>query len=155
VDARSDGGANISYSLAEEGELPSVFEGKVWFGSTEGLYVTAGLAIVFAAFCEMDGIASITSTVFTIIYVFVVVSHLRLADEVDGSRIILVLNLTVLIAVPCALLFFQWRTRPMTLCGAFAVLTGALVLAAILRHAGKRVMKIVHEIERQLSHYPR
>jgi amino acid transporter len=40
-------GANIVYSLAKEGELPEVFERKVWFKSTEGLYITTALGIIF------------------------------------------------------------------------------------------------------------
>ncbi|HIE37964.1 MAG TPA: amino acid permease, partial [Anaerolineae bacterium] len=55
------GGANIAYSLAKDGELPKIFERKVWFGSSEGLYITAGLGLLFALLFNIDGIASITS----------------------------------------------------------------------------------------------
>lgn len=144
------GGANISYSLAKNGELPEVFERKTWFGSVEGLYITAGLAIAFGVVFQMNGIASITSTIFTVIYLFVVVSHLRLVDEVGGSRVLLVLNLAVLVAVLAALLYFQWHSDPMALAGTGAILLGALVVEALFRYAGSRLFGLLHKIEQRL-----
>lgn len=42
INASIFGGANVAYSLAKDGELPRFFKRKVWFKSTEGLYITAG-----------------------------------------------------------------------------------------------------------------
>jgi len=78
------GGANVAYSLAKDGILPEVFERKVWFKSIEGLYFTAGLSLVFALFFNLGAIASITSTVFTVIYIFVLISHIKIHKEYGG-----------------------------------------------------------------------
>ena len=75
------GGANIAYSLAKDGELPRFFERKIWFKSTEGLYITAGLGLLFSLLFNLGDIATITSSVFTIVYIFVVVSHIRIRKE--------------------------------------------------------------------------
>src|SRR6056297_3351394 len=56
------GGANIAYSLAKDGELPDIFERKLWFKSTEGLFITAGLGLFLALFFNLSEIATITST---------------------------------------------------------------------------------------------
>jgi amino acid transporter len=93
------GGANIAYSLAKDGELPKFFERKIWFKSTEGLYITAGLGLLFALFFNLGAIASITSTIFTVIYIFVLVSHFKLRKEFGGKGFLILINLAILLAV--------------------------------------------------------
>jgi len=132
------GGANIAYALAKDGELPELFERKVWFGSAEGLYITAALAVAFALLFDMNGIASITSSVVTVIYIFVLVAHHRLADEVGGNRVALVVNLVVLVAVFAALLYFQYREDPMILVGTVVVLAAAVAVESVYRYWRKR-----------------
>jgi amino acid transporter len=132
------GGANIAYALAKDGELPEFFEHKVWFGSMEGLYITAALSIGFALLFDMNGIAAITSSVFTVIYIFVLLSHYRLAHEVGGNRLVLVLNVAVLIAVLGALLYYQGRDNPATLLAVLAVLVAAVVVEAVHRYGRNR-----------------
>ena len=102
------GGANISYSFAKKGELPKIFERKEWFGTTEGLYITAILGLLFALLFNIGGIAAITSTVFTVIYIFVIISHLKLFDEIGGNKILIFLNLSVISLVFILLIYFQW-----------------------------------------------
>jgi len=105
------GGANISYSFAKEGELPEIFERKEWFGTTEGLYITAILGLLFALLFNIGGIAAITSSVFTVIYIFVLVSHLKLLKEIGGSRLVVIINLTIVSIVFIMLLYFQWTDQ--------------------------------------------
>jgi amino acid transporter len=138
------GGANIAYSLAKDGELPAFFERKTWFGSAEGLYITAALGILFALLFQMTGIAFIISGIFTIIYIFVLISHLRLIDEVGGSRVLLICNLIVLAAVFAALLYYQFMTRAIVVLGIACVFAGALAVEAVFRYVGKRSFR-VHE----------
>ena len=102
------GGANISYSFAKEGELPEIFERKEWFGTNEGLYITAGLGMLFALLFNIGGVAAITSSVFTIIYIFVIISHIKLIKDIGGNSILLSLNLALISIVFLALLYYQW-----------------------------------------------
>jgi len=127
------GGANIAYSLAKEGELPEEFERKVWFGSTEGLFITAGLGLIFALFFDLHAIASITSTVFTIIYIFVLISHFKLSNIVGGNKLLILINLTVLFIVFGALLKYQWKTQINTFYTSIAILAGAILIEFIYR----------------------
>jgi amino acid transporter len=48
INATLYGGANVSYVFAKKGELPEIFERKVWFSEPEGLYITAFLSLLFA-----------------------------------------------------------------------------------------------------------
>ena len=105
------GGANIAYSLAKYGELPKFFERKIWFKSTEGLNITAGLGLLFALFFDLSTIASITSTIFTVIYIFVLISHLKLYKEFGGKKLLIIFNLMILLTVFIALMIYQWDSQ--------------------------------------------
>ncbi len=141
INATLYGGANISYSLAKDGELPEVFERKIWFKSHEGLYITSGLSLVFALLLNIDGVASITSTIFTIIYIFVLISHIRLSDEMGGNKYVLTFNLIILLAIFILLIYYQWQTNKTVLWVTIAVMAGSLGFEAIYRHFSKRTFK--------------
>jgi amino acid transporter len=138
------GGANISYSLAKNGELPDFFERKIWFKSVEGLYITAALSSAFALFFNMSGVASITSSIFTLIYIFVLISHFRLRKDVGGNKILLAFNTFLLIAIFLALLFFQFSSQKAAFFGTFAVIFGAVIIETSFRFLKKRSFS-VHE----------
>jgi len=82
INASIFGGANIAYSLAKDGELPRFFERKVWFKSTEGLFITAGLGLFFSLVFNLDEMATITSSVATVVYIAVVISHIKLRKKI-------------------------------------------------------------------------
>ncbi len=145
------GGANVSYALAKDGELPAVFERKVWFGSVEGLYITAALSIALAILVDVGGIAALNSTIFTSIYIFVLISHYRLARHVGGSRLLILINLAIISAVFCLLIFYQWQTDRTVLFLTIGTFTGALLLETVFRYMGKRILGIVKKIERDFS----
>ncbi|MCB9286584.1 MAG: amino acid permease [Lewinellaceae bacterium] len=133
------GGANIAYSLAKDGELPEFFERKVWFKSTEGLYITTGIGLLFALLFDLGDIATITSSVFTVLYLFVVISHIKLRKEYGGNIIVLSFNLLVLSAVFIALMRYQWRSHPAAFYGTLITFAGALIVEFLFRVARKRL----------------
>jgi len=111
INASIYGGANVAYVFAKKGELPEIFERKVWFGESEGLYITALLALLFALFFNLEGIASIISFAFLVIYQFVLMSHYRLIKVVGGFRPIVVLGLVLVTTVTVILLIYQYKTN--------------------------------------------
>ncbi len=135
------GGANIAYSLAKDGELPEAFERKLWFKSTEGLYITAGLGLLFALFFDLSAIASITSTVFTVIYIFVLIAHIRLSRQYGGNKILIVFNLILLLAVFTALMNYQWETQRTAFYASIFTFIASLLIEFIFRKYKKRKMK--------------
>lgn len=135
------GGANIAYSLAKDGELPKTFERKTWFKSTEGLYISAGLGLLFALLLDLGAIASMTSTVVTVIYIFVIISHLRLEKEYGGNKIVLIINLIVLLVIFIALMRYQWTTQPIAFYSSIITFIAALAVEYGFRKYGKRKMK--------------
>jgi amino acid transporter len=132
------GGANIAYAFAKDGELPEFFERKAWFKSTEGLYITAALSLIFALTFNMGEIATIVSSIFTIIYIFVVISHKRLVGKYGGNKGFILLNVIILFTVFLALLSYQWRTQRYAFYGTIITFLGALILEYVYRHLTKR-----------------
>lgn len=134
------GGANIAYSLAKDGELPEFFERKTWFRSTEGLYITAGLGLLFALLFDLGEIATITSSVFTVIYIFVLISHIRLRKKYGGKLWLLIINITILAAVFAALMIYQYQQRTPAFWGTLGTFAGALIVEFVFRKIRKRLM---------------
>jgi amino acid transporter len=140
------GGANIAYALAKEGELPEVFERKRWFGAPEGLYLTAGLGLAFALLFNLSGIASITSAVFMVIYLFVLASHLRLAGETGGRRPLIAFSFLVVMVMFVVLLHYQWQNSRAAFYGIWITFLGAVVVEVVYRLVTQREL-VVRELE--------
>ena len=132
------GGANVAYSFAKDGELPEFFERKAWFKSAEGLYITAILSLFFALTFNIGAIATIISSIFTIIYVFVLISHYRLADDYGGNKRFILMNVIILLIVLSALISYQWQTQRGAFYGTIITLSGALILEYVYRYLKKR-----------------
>ncbi len=127
INATLYGGANIAYALAKKGELPKTFERKVWFGEPEGLYITAGLSLFFVLFFNLESIASITSFVFLLIYLFVIISHYRLADKTKGNKLLIIFSFIVILMVLFTLLIYQWKTEKTTFFTSVFIFTAAFI----------------------------
>ncbi|HEC16650.1 MAG TPA: amino acid permease [Sedimenticola sp.] len=135
------GGANIAYALARDGELPEFFERKGWFQASEGLYITAGLSLLFALAFDLNGIAAITSAVFMVIYLFVLVAHYRLAPRFGGNRPFIVFALAAVLAVFVLLMLYQWRTDQSAFYTTLAAFAASLGLEAIYRGISRRALQ--------------
>ncbi|EDP76126.1 APC family permease [Hydrogenivirga sp. 128-5-R1-1] len=138
INATLYGGANVSYALAKEGKLPDIFERKVWFRAPEGLYITAALSFTFALLFDLSGIANIISTVFLVIYVFVLLSHYRLADLTGGNRLLIIFSLMVILAVLATIMFYQWGSNRASFYTILGVVAGAMLLEAFYRKLSGR-----------------
>ncbi len=149
------GGANVAYALARDGELPRMFNRKLWFGSSEGLYFTAALGITFALMFNLNGIASITSGVFMVIYLFVLFSHWKLKSQYGGNPLIIATGLVVVAVVFLLLLNYQWGTDRGSFYGTCIVLGGSLMLETVYRGITRRgfiqrELTLLHKKEKDL-----
>ncbi|RME33251.1 MAG: APC family permease [Gammaproteobacteria bacterium] len=136
------GGANVAYALARDGELPELFERKVWFGSPEGLYLTAGLGLLFALLFDLGGISSITSAVFMAIYLFVLLSHWRLRHRFGGNALLIGLAIFVVLAVFGLLMAYQWHSNRGAFIATWAVFAGTFLVEFLLRRVGGRTFTL-------------
>jgi amino acid transporter len=132
------GGANISYSLAKDGELPEFFERKLWFKSREGLYITSGLGILVVLLFHIEEIAALTSSIFTIIYIVVIYSHLKLADRFGGNKIVILINLVIITGIFLTLLYYQFKHQPLAFYGTISAIGIALLVEILFRKIKSR-----------------
>jgi amino acid transporter len=113
INATLYGGANVSYVLAKNGQLPAQFNRRTWHGSTEGLFITAALVLIFANFFQLGGIAMLGSAAFLIIYGAVNVAHLKLRKETGGNKYIILVS-TLLVLLTFILLVYYLSQHSMT-----------------------------------------
>jgi amino acid transporter len=132
------GGTNVAYSFAKDGMLPHFFERKIWFKSPEGLYITAGLSMTFVLLFNIEEIASITSAIFTIIYIFAFISHFRLADEYGGNKAFIIACALIMVIIFSVLMYFQWQSQRPAFYGIIATILGAVMLEFVYRRVFKR-----------------
>ncbi len=132
------GGANIAYALARDGELPEIFERKVWFSAPEGLYITSGLGLLFALFFDINGIASITSAVFMVIYLSVLYAHYRLSGRYGGNRAFILFALVAVMTIFGVLLHYQWQTDRAAFNATWVSFAAALGLETVYRGISRR-----------------
>ena len=94
--------------------------------------------MVFAVSFNLNGIASIASAVFMVVYLFVLLSHFRLAEEVGGRRSIIAVGLGTIAAVFLLLMRYQWSTDRGAFYATWGTLAGSLIVEAIYRGLTKR-----------------
>ncbi len=78
INATLYGGANVSYLIAKDGELPKYFDRKIWRNGKEGLIITAVLVNLLANLFDLSKIAMLGSASFLLIYAVVNVGHTKL-----------------------------------------------------------------------------
>ncbi len=117
----------MSYTLAKHGELPKIFERKVWKDSGEGLFITAGLVLLIVNFMDLGGIAMLGSASFLLIYLSVNVAHYRLTHETRGKKWIITLSILLCILAFLVLAYYIITTSPITL-----VVLGIVIILCFL-----------------------
>jgi amino acid transporter len=115
INASLYGGANVSYLLAKDGELPEIFERKVWHRSSEGLFITSGLVLLCANFLQLEGIGMLASTSLLMVYVAVNVSHLRLLKETGAKSFLIWASLLSSLTFFGVLVYYEFITSKITL----------------------------------------
>ena len=136
------GGANIAYALARDGELPPVFQRKAWFQAPEGLYITVALSLFFTLLLNLGGIASVTSAVVMVIYLFVLAAHYRMTPQCGGRRWIIVTGWLLTLGVFVALMIYQWQTSRLSFWAIWATFAGSLLVEVVYRSRTGREMLV-------------
>lgn len=115
INATLYGGANVSYVLAKNGQLPEQFNRRTWHGSSEGLFITAILVLLFANLIELDGIAMLGSAAFLLIYTSVGIAHLRLYKKTGASKYIILTSVLLNVSTLILLIYYLSQNSLTTL----------------------------------------
>ena len=117
---------NVTYQLAKDGELPSVF-GKPIAHSREGLVVSGVLIIVSLLLFDLSEIAAIGSISILFIHAVTHIGHLRLIPETGASKWLVILAaLFSLLAMALSLVYISERSEHV-----IGILVGFVVVAAM------------------------
>jgi len=141
INATLYGGANVSYMIAKEGELPAFFERKLWERNTEGLFITAGLVILFANLLNLNGIAMLGSSSFLLIYGAVNFAHLKLYKETKANPYLIFLSILGCAFTLIILTHYEIKNSPETIIVLIAVLVLSFVAEWTYRKYSLRTLK--------------
>lgn len=127
INAAFYGTTNQTYLLAKNGELPQGFSRNVWKQGTEGLLITAGLALLLANTLNLTAIASLASITLLLVYFFVNVGHLRLTPKTGARRVIIVVAVLSCFATLAMFVVHVVSTAPQTAVALLAFIAVAFV----------------------------
>src|SRR5919199_1562741 len=153
VNATLFGAANVSYQVAKDGELPESFTRKVWSRNSEGLFITAGLVIVFVALFDLGPIAMMGSAAFLIVYAAVSFGHLRINRETGARPTILWASLITLLVMFVLLMAYILNNQPAAAVALLATLAISVVVEWVYRRrTGRRLQCLDDKSHRRNSH---
>jgi amino acid transporter len=141
INATLYGGANVSYMIAKEGELPKIFERRIWKNSSEGLFITVALVLIFVNMFQLDSIATLGSASLLIIYIAVNIGHFKIIKETQANRLIIILSIITCILFLGILIYYETSHSPTTLVALVTVFIGSFIAEFFYRNRTKREIK--------------
>lgn len=133
INATLFGGANVSYMIARDGELPAMFDRTEWHGASEGLIITTALVIIFILFFDLSGIAMMGSGAFLLIYAAVNAGHMRILDQTDANKWLVMLSILLCLALFIILEIYTYQKNPAAVYTMIGLLVGSFLLEALFR----------------------
>ncbi|MGC2241597.1 MAG: APC family permease [Acidimicrobiia bacterium] len=126
INATLYGTARLSYSIADEGELPPLLERKVWTEPV-GLLITAAVSLLLANLLVVTEISSIASAVFLVVFGVVNAAAFKVATDSRTGRTLSALGIAGCAAAVIVLLIDTATNRPVGL-----VVFVGMVLASLV-----------------------
>jgi amino acid transporter len=144
VNATLFGAANVSYQVAKDGQLPESFTRMVWSRNSEGLFITAGLVIVFVALFDLGPIAMMGSAAFLVVYAAVSLGHLRIHHETGARPTIVWASLIALLIMFVLLMIYILDNQPAAAVALVVTLVVSLLAEWAYRwRTGRRLHRFV------------
>ncbi|MEZ6145200.1 MAG: APC family permease [Planctomycetaceae bacterium] len=104
INATIYGNARLGFAIAKDGEMPELFERKVWSRPLAGVLLTTGLSLLLANLVDLQAIAIMGSAGFLVIFAAVNAAAFRLSSTVKARRVITGLATLSCVAALAALL---------------------------------------------------
>ena len=134
------GVTNITYTLAEKGQLPARFKQKVR-ASTRGLTISSLLALLMVNFLDLTTVASLGSATSLVVYSLVNFGAWRLLKDSGWHRAMILLSIAACVTAIAIWIIYTYRTSP----GSFSIFLSFLVIAFVAegllqRYHGRRIL---------------
>ncbi len=127
INATLFGATNVSYLIARDGELPSFLEDDAWRNATGGLLITTLIVIIFILFFDLAGIAMMGSGAFLLIYAAVNAGHLRVLDQTNAKKSLVLIALILSLLLFCILEVYTYQHAPFAVYTTFILLLSSFV----------------------------
>ena len=111
INATIYGNARLGYVLAREGQLPEIFDKKVWNEPVMGVVVTAAISVLMANAINLKEIAIIGSASFLFIFALINASAFKLRKEIGGSRYIYIVAVLLSVTALMTLLINTFESN--------------------------------------------
>jgi amino acid transporter len=112
VNATLFGASNVSYQIARDGQLPATFIKARWNRHIDGLFITAGLSIVFVLAFDLGPIAMMASAAFLVVYAAVNAAHLKVRSQTGARTWVVAASLVACSAMFVLLMVYIVRKAP-------------------------------------------
>lgn len=132
INATLFGAANVCYTVAQEGELPSYFTHTEWRKATGGLLITSALVLIFILFFDLASVTMLGSGAFLLIYAAVNAGHLRILHETGANKVIVIISLVLCLLLFVTLEIYTYRHSPSAVYTMIALLAGSFVVERLL-----------------------
>lgn len=133
------GVTNITFTLAEKGQLPSRFMKEVQ-ASTRGLTISAGLALIMINFLSLSTVAALGGATTLMVYSLANFGALRLIKDAGFHRVLILLSVVVCVLTILIWTIHTFRASPRTLLVFFFFLVISFVAEWLLqRIKGRKI----------------
>ena len=130
---------NVTYQLAKDGELPSVF-GEPIAHSREGLVISGVLIICLSVLFDLSEIAPIGSISVLFVHAVTHIGHLRITSETGASRLLVLLAAVFsLAAMAIALVYVSKESNQVITILVRFIVVAATIEILLQKMAGRRV----------------
>jgi amino acid transporter len=155
VNATLFGSTNISYQIAKNGGLPSAFDRMRWGRDVEGLFLTAGIVIVFVLIFPLSAVASMGSAGFLIIYMAVSLGHIRIRGQTGAKAWPIIASAVTCFALLVVLVYHMISTAPRSAIGLGVTLGVSFGFEIVYRRTkGRTFENLLVQTERDLATKP-
>lgn len=141
INATLFGGANVSYMIARDGELPAMFDRSEWHGASEGLLITTALVIIFILFFDLSGIAMMGSGAFLLIYAAVNAGHLRILKQTGANKLIVMVSLILCLALFAVLEVYTYQKNSYAVYTMIGLLAGSFIAEKVYRQYSSKLTR--------------
>ena len=126
---------NVTFQLAKDGELPSVF-GKPIAHSREGLVISGCLIIILSLLFDLSDIAAIGSISILFVHTITHIGHLKIVSETGAARLLVLLAaIFSLLAMALALVYVSKESPHVV-----TILAGFIIVAVTIEIVLQTVM---------------
>ncbi len=141
VNATLFGSTNIAYQIAKNGELPPAFDRKLWGRDLEGLFITAGIVLVFVLIFPLSAVASMGSAGFLLVYAAVAIGHMRIRKQTGAKVWPIIASALTCLALFAVLTYHMINTAPTSAISLAVTLAGSFVFEIVYRRTKGRTFK--------------